>query len=178
MKKSVVISVILLLFASSDLFAQRYPQAEKEANLEARTSLTGLYQKNSSIWLDGNKLNKQELSGMEGFDFDLYSKGRTKVVTGTSLMAVGAVPCALAIGTFAGALEKKKSGAYSIAGPGPGLVILVSGGLGLALEAVGITLHCTGKADIRHAAISYNGQKSIKYSLGPATSGFGIALNF
>ena len=43
MKKSVVISVILLLFASSDLFAQRYPQAEKEANLEARTSLTGLY---------------------------------------------------------------------------------------------------------------------------------------
>ena len=178
MKKSVVISVILLLFASSDLFAQRYPQAEKEANLEARTSLTGLYQKNSSIWLDGNKLNKQELSGMEGFDFDLYSKGRTKAGVGTAFMTVGALPCALAVGTFAGALERRNSGPYSIAGPGPGLVILVSCGLGLALEAVGITLHCTGKADIRHAAVSYNGQKSIKYSLGPATSGFGIALNF
>ena len=178
MKTSSIVSAILLLFVSTNMFVQKYTQAEKEANQEARTSLSGLYQKNSSIWLDGTKLNKQELSGMEDFDFDLYSKGRTKAVTGTSLMAVGAVPCALAVATFVGAMERKQSGPYSIAGPGPEVVLLVSGGLGLALEAVGITLHCSGKADIRHAAVSYNGQKSIKYSLGPATSGFGIALNF
>ena len=86
-------------------------------------------------------------------------------------------PCALAVRAFVGAMEHKQSTAET--GPEAALLIsLVSGGLGLALEAVGITLHCTGKADIRHAAVSYNGQKSIKYSLGPATSGFGIALNF
>lgn len=32
---------------------------------------------------------------MEGFDFDLYSKGRIKSGVGTALISIGAVPCVL-----------------------------------------------------------------------------------
>lgn len=58
-------------------------------------SLSGLYQRKSSVWSAGNRVSKKELSVMEGFDFDLYSKGRIKSGVGTALISIGAVPCVL-----------------------------------------------------------------------------------
>lgn len=186
MKYFGVILAFLLCFSSFELLAQRYPKSEKEANHEVRASLSGIYQKNSSIWLAGERLSKEELCAMEGFDIDLYSKGRTKAGVGTALISIGAVPCVL--GT-AGLVEtimdgvrigrERKQGLTPIPGSGlPQVAMLLGYGTGILLEAVGISLHCSGKADIRHTAVSYNGQKCIQCSIGPAASGFGIALYF
>lgn len=180
------ILAFLLVFNSQAILAQRYPKSEKEANLEAMASLSEIYQKNSSIWSAGNRLSKEELSAMEGFDIDLYSKGRVKAGVGTVLISIGAVPCVLGtvglIGTIqdgAGINRERKEGIVSQPASGlPEVVMLLGYGTGALLEAVGISLHCSGKADIRHAAVSYNGQKCVQYSIGPSTSGFGIALYF
>ena len=177
MKKICTVLAFLLLLASADLHAQRYPTSGKG---------TGLYQKNSSIWLDGGRLDKKALSELEGFNYDLYSKGRTKAGIGTALISVGAVPCV--IGTI-GLVEsiqgrdrmdrERKSGIEPTPGSGlPEFITICGYGVGILFEAVGIPLHCSGKADIRHAVESYNGQSDIVFSLGPTTNGVGIALNF
>jgi len=168
-----VILTVLLLFSPSEILAQRYPKSEKEANLEAMTWQSGIYQKKSSIWRGSSKLSKEELSSMEGFNIDLYSKGRVKAGVGTALIALGAVPCVIGTVGLVGSIQEDDLGSGL-----PQMAMLLGYGTGILLEAVGIPLHCSGKADIRHAAVSYNGQLSIQYSIGPTTNGFGIALNF
>ncbi|MCQ2155545.1 MAG: hypothetical protein MJY55_07030 [Bacteroidales bacterium] len=176
----------LLCLSSLDILAQRYPKSEKEANLEAMASLLGIYQKNSSIWLSGNRLSKEELSAMEGFDINLYSKGRIKTGVGTALISIGAVPCAIGTVGLVGTIQEsarinseRKDGIEPIPGSGlPQATMFLGYGIGVLLEAVGIPLYCSGKADIRHAAVSYNRQKGIQCSIVPSTSGFGIALHF
>lgn len=186
MKYLWTILVFLLCFSTQELLAQSYPKSEKAANLEAMDSLSGIYQKNSSIWCDGNRLSKEELSAMEGFDINLYSKGRTKAGVGTALVSIGAVPCVLGTIGLAGSIQdriridrERREGREPIPGGGLPQVMMVLGyGTGFLLEAVGIPMLCSGKADIRHAAVSYNGQKCIQYSIGPLAGGFGIALHF
>lgn len=184
MKNFIVILALLLCSSSPELFAQRYTKSEKDANLEAMAS--GIYQKHSSIWSDGNRLGKDELSAMEGFDIDLYSKGRTKAAVGTALISAGAVPCVLGTVGLVGTIQEgvrinrdREAGISPQPGSGlPQVVMLIGYGTGALLEAIGIPLHCSGKADIRHAAVSYNGQKRMQCSIGPSASGVGLALYF
>lgn len=186
MKYSKAVLAFLICLFSLELQAQRYPVSEKEANLEARASHSGIYQKNSSIWSDGNKLGKDDLAAMEGFDIDLYSKGHIKAEVGTALISIGAVPCVLGTAGLIGTIQEgiridreRKEGITPQPGSGLAQVVMLLGyGTGVLLEAIGIPLHCSGKADVRHAAVSYNGQKCTQCSIGPSTSGIGIALRF
>lgn len=185
MKYFYIILAFLLCFSSLELHAQRYPKSEKEANLEAKASTSELYQKNSSIWLAGNKLSKKELAAMEGFDINLYSKGRTKAAVGTTLISIGAVPCAFGVIGLVETIQESirinkvtNAGLYPIPGNGlPEVVMLLGLGTGLLLEAIGIPMLVSGKADIRHAAVGYNGGQR-QVSIGPSTSGLGLALYF
>ena len=122
---------------------------------------------------------------MEGFDINLYSKGRTKAGVGTALISIGAVPCVLGTLGLAGTIQEfiridreRNEGLDPIPGSGlPQVVMLFGYGTGALLEAIGIPLHFSGKADIRHAAVGYNGHR-MQYSIGPSTSGLGFALYF
>ena len=42
--------------------------------------------------MGGVKLDKEAVANLDGFDSDLYKSGRSKFISGVTLVSVGAVP--------------------------------------------------------------------------------------
>ncbi|MCQ2153912.1 MAG: hypothetical protein MJY44_05020 [Bacteroidales bacterium] len=144
MKKFLMAAALLLMCAGAVCSAQIKDGVE-------------LSVRGGSIYADGQKMTKDELAGLEGFDFRTYRRGRSQYVTGLTLVCVGVVPATLS-GVLVGAIVSatKKGAEGIIPGLHEGVLLVMTGAATVALETAGIPMLCIGKKKIKKVAGAYN----------------------
>lgn len=113
-----------------------------------------------NIYMNGERMNREKLCNLEGFNADNYKSGRWMFASGLTLVCVGGVSATISGILIGGIVSTSKEGAKGIIpGLAEGALLVVTLGSTLLFEGAGIPLTCVGLNKIKASARDYNSKK-------------------